>query len=68
MVGPVLAFGLAAAAWEMFARSGALPPAITPSVEAIAVALGRMIANGTLLEQAAARFEHNTGALDEVWL
>jgi NitT/TauT family transport system permease protein len=49
VAGPVLAFGLAAAAWEMFARSGALPPAITPSVEAIAAALFTMIANGTLL-------------------
>jgi len=27
-----------------------------------------LIANGTLLEQAAARFEHHTGALDEVRL
>ena len=46
--GTILAFGLAAAAWEIFARSGALPPAITPPVEAIAAAIGRMLASGAL--------------------
>jgi ABC-type nitrate/sulfonate/bicarbonate transport system permease component len=46
--GAILAFGLAAAAWEVFARSGALPPAITPPVEAIAAAIGRMLASGAL--------------------
>ncbi len=48
LAGALLAFALAAAAWEAFARSGALPAAITPSVTAIAAALARMVANGTL--------------------
>ncbi|HEV8439893.1 MAG TPA: ABC transporter permease [Methylomirabilota bacterium] len=48
LLGAVAAFGLLAAAWEVFARSGALPPAITPPVPAIAAALGRMAVNGTL--------------------
>ncbi len=52
VVGSVLAFGLAAAAWEAFARSGALPPAITPPVEAIAAALARMILSGALFVHA----------------
>jgi NitT/TauT family transport system permease protein len=48
ITGTLLAFGLAGAAWEVFARSGMLPPAITPPVEAIAAAVFQMIANGSL--------------------
>jgi NitT/TauT family transport system permease protein len=47
-LGILLSFGLTAAAWEVFARSGMLPPAITPSVLAIGAAIGRMVLNGTL--------------------
>ena len=48
IAGAVAAFGLAAVGWEAFARSGALPHAITPSVLEVLAAVGRMIANGTL--------------------
>ena len=48
IVGAVVAFGLTALAWEAFARSGSLPPAITPPLEAIAAALAGMIRDGTL--------------------
>jgi len=48
VVGAMIAFGVSALAWEVFARSGSLPPAITPPLEAIAAALGRMIADGTM--------------------
>jgi len=47
-LGIVLSFGLAAIAWEVFARSGMLPPAITPSVIAIGGAVGRMALDGSL--------------------
>jgi len=47
-LGIALSFGLSAIAWEMFARSGMLPAAITPSVLAIGAAIGRMVLNGTL--------------------
>ena len=47
-LGILLSFGLSAVAWEVFARSGMLPPAITPSVLAIGAAIGRMVLNGTL--------------------
>ena len=49
VAGAVAAFGLAAAGWEAFARSGVVPHAIAPSVIEILAAVGRMIANGTLL-------------------
>lgn len=48
VAGALAAFGLAAAGWEVFARSGALPHAITPSMIEIAAAVGAMIANGIL--------------------
>ena len=48
VAGAVAAFGLAAAAWEAFARSGALPHAITPSLIEVLGAVGRMVGNGTL--------------------
>lgn len=48
VLGAVVAFGLTALVWEAFARSGSLPPAITPPVEAIAAALAVMIRDGTL--------------------
>ena len=48
VVGAAVAFGVSALAWEVFARSGSLPPAITPPVEVIAIALARMIADGTM--------------------
>ena len=47
-LGIVLSFGLAAVGWEIFARSGMLPPAITPSVLAIGAAIGRMALDGSL--------------------
>ena len=47
-LGTLLSFGLSAVAWEVFARSGMFPPAITPSVLAIGAAIGRMVLNGTL--------------------
>src|SRR5215471_2197855 len=43
----VLAFG-----WEVFARSRLFAPALTPTVEAIAAALVRMVADGTLFGHA----------------
>jgi NitT/TauT family transport system permease protein len=46
--GTLVSFGLAAAAWEIFARSGMLPSAITPSILAIGRAVGTMLVNGTL--------------------
>ncbi|HEY2993651.1 MAG TPA: ABC transporter permease [Methylomirabilota bacterium] len=48
VVGATVAFGSAALAWEAFARSGSLPPAITPPVEAIVAAVARMVGDGTL--------------------
>jgi ABC-type nitrate/sulfonate/bicarbonate transport system permease component len=52
LAGPLIAFVLAGTAWELFARSGALPPAIAPSLAAIAAAAGRMAASGALLVHA----------------
>lgn len=40
---------LAALLWEVFARSRLFPPALAPTVEAIAGALGRMALDGTLM-------------------
>jgi NitT/TauT family transport system permease protein len=48
LAGAALAFGLAAAGWEAFARSGTLPETITPPVEAIVAAVARMAASGAL--------------------
>ena len=48
VLGATVAFGSAALAWEAFARSGSLPPAITPPVEAVVAAIARMIGDGTL--------------------
>ena len=48
IVGTLVSFGLAAVAWEAFARSGLLPAAITPSVLDIGIALSGMILNGTM--------------------
>ena len=48
IVGTIVSFGLAAAAWEVFARSGMLPSAITPSVLEIGRAVGTMILDGTM--------------------
>jgi NitT/TauT family transport system permease protein len=48
IVGPLVSIGLTALAWEVFARSGLLPPAITPSVLAIGNAVGTMLVNGTM--------------------
>jgi NitT/TauT family transport system permease protein len=48
IVGTVVSFGLAAAAWEAFARSGMLPSAITPPLVDISQAVWAMVINGTL--------------------
>jgi len=48
VAGAVIAFGVTALAWEVFARSGSLPPAITPPVESIVAAVAHMIGDGTL--------------------
>ena len=48
LAGAGVSFGLAALAWEAFARSGMLPPAITPSIVDIGRAVMAMIVNGTL--------------------
>ena len=44
----VAAFGVAILAWEVFARSGALPRAITPSTIEILGAVGHMARDGSL--------------------
>ena len=44
----LVSFVLAAAAWEVFARSGAFPPAVTPPLLAIAEALLQTIRTGAL--------------------
>ena len=46
IAGTLVSFGLAAIAWEAFARSGLLPAAITPSILDIGIALWGMIRNG----------------------
>ena len=48
LAGALLSFGAAALVWESFARSGLFAPAITPSVLAIAQALGGMFYDGTV--------------------
>ena len=48
IVSMAVSFGLAAAAWEVFAQSGFLPSAITPSMLAIGNAVGTMVVNGTM--------------------
>ena len=48
IAGTLVSFGLAAIAWEAFARSGLLPAAITPSILDIGIALWGMIRNGTM--------------------
>jgi integrase len=58
-------------AWYAEGRDvNALLPTLSTYLGHVSVENTRLylIANGTLLEQAAARFAHNTGALDEVWL
>jgi NitT/TauT family transport system permease protein len=42
------------AVWEAFARSGIFSTAMTPPVEAVAAVMWRMIADGSLIENAAA--------------
>ena len=46
--GTVVSFGLAAVAWEAFARSGFWPSAITPPLLDIGRAVGTMVVNGTM--------------------
>lgn len=48
LAGALMSFGLAAAVWEAFARSGLFPPALTPSVVDIARVLAGMIVSGAL--------------------
>ena len=48
VVGTVVSFGLAAVAWEGFARSGFWPSAITPPLLDIGHAVGIMVLNGTM--------------------
>lgn len=48
LAGALLSFGVAAIAWESFARSGLFVPAITPSVLAIGEAIVGMVGDGTL--------------------
>jgi len=45
---------LFAGAWETVARSGAFAPALTPTIPEIIAALGRLVANGSLLGHVAA--------------
>ncbi|HEX7125545.1 MAG TPA: ABC transporter permease [Thermodesulfobacteriota bacterium] len=52
-VAPFLVIGLA---WEAIARFGPFPPKLFPGVEAVAAALGRLVASGVL-------FEHIGGTL-----
>jgi NitT/TauT family transport system permease protein len=49
IVGVVASAAVAALAWEIFARSGVFSTALTPSLAAILPALGRMVADGTLV-------------------
>jgi len=49
LLGALASVTLAAVAWEAFARSGVFSTALTPSLGAIVPALGRMLADGTLL-------------------
>lgn len=48
IVGTLVSFGLAAVAWEIFARSGMLPSAITPSILAIGSSVFTMLVNGAM--------------------
>jgi len=48
LAGTLLSFGVVGLAWESFARSGLFAPAITPSLVAIAQALGSSIGDGSL--------------------
>ena len=48
VLGALVSFGLAAVAWETFARSGLFAPALSPSLLAVGAALIGMIRNGTL--------------------
>ena len=48
IAGALVSFGLAAVAWEAFARSGFLPSAITPSVLSIGHAIAVMMLDGTM--------------------
>ena len=43
-----LGFVVAALAWEIFARSGWFPPAVTPPVPEVLRALGQMVLSGAL--------------------
>ena len=47
--GALASVAAVALAWEAFARSGVFSTALTPSLIAIVPALGRMVANGTLV-------------------
>src|SRR2546428_12138756 len=49
LLGALASVAVAAAAWEAFARSGVFSTALTPSLAAIVPALGRMLADGTLV-------------------
>ena len=49
LVGGIGSIVVAAAAWEAFARSGVFSTALTPSLQDIIPALGRMIMDGTLV-------------------
>ena len=48
LIGTLVSFALAGAAWEAFARSGFLPSAITPSVLTVGRAVGTMLLNGSM--------------------
>jgi NitT/TauT family transport system permease protein len=48
-LGVVFSFGLAAAIWEAFSRSGLFAPALTPSLIAIGSTLVQMLLSGTML-------------------
>lgn len=48
IVSTLASFGVAAGAWEVFARSGFMPTAITPSMLTIAHAVGVMLLNGSM--------------------
>jgi NitT/TauT family transport system permease protein len=49
LLATAVSFGAAAVVWEAFARSGLFAPALSPSLLAVAAALARMIADGTLV-------------------
>ncbi len=52
LLGALVAFIAAGAAWEAFARSGVFAPALAPSLLAVGAALVAMIRNGTLAAHA----------------